>query len=201
MLGVLSTFACSLAVSCVSAAEVAPVPPDSFYINFESLPLRDQDGEAFVPASLQGKLVLVNFVFTGCTSACPQQTRALVGLQRSLPDDLSDEVHFISLSLDPLSDSPAALSRYAKAVGAELRNWTFAVGRVQDLQRMTRQLRLIDPNRPNATIADHSTSVWLLGRDGRVMQRYAGNPPDTDRLKRELAALAEMQHDVALQQP
>mgnify|MGYP000394383097 CR=1 FL=1 len=67
---------------------------------------------ALPKVSLKGRVVLVNFVFTGCSTICPVQTRALADLQAQVPEPLRRQVHFLSISLDPLSDTPQALKAY-----------------------------------------------------------------------------------------
>lgn len=184
----------SAALPAAAGAHAANAAPDStsFYANFTGARLLDQEGRAFTPARLAGRLVLVNFVFTACSTVCPMQTAALAGLQRQLPAGLRPRVHLLSVSLDPLQDTPQALKAFARRMGVDLAGWTWATGRPQDIERLSDALRLFragpDVRKPD----DHSTAVWLLDGSGAVRMRYAGNPPDVPRLLRELAALDQL---------
>jgi cytochrome oxidase Cu insertion factor (SCO1/SenC/PrrC family) len=149
----------------------------SLATEFSDLRLRDQDDRPFDLTAVRGKVVLLNFVFTGCAATCPTQTRELAALQEALPTSLRRDVRFVSVSVDPLGDTPAALRAYGRSAGADFSSWTFATGRPQDIERLGERLRLFRdgavPGRPE----DHTTALWLLDGDGRLMQRYV----DVDR--------------------
>jgi protein SCO1 len=170
---------------------IAAVPPaaEGFYANFQGLRLKDHDGRALDITRLSGRVCLVNFVYTGCSTTCPIQTRALADMQRQFPRPLSERVRILSISLDPLQDTPAALKDFAKRMGADLSGWTFATGRPQDIERVSNALRLFRPGTDVRKPADHSTALWLVDAQGQLRMRYAGNPPDVPRLLREIAAL------------
>ncbi|MGJ7580723.1 SCO family protein [Variovorax sp. RHLX14] len=164
-----------------------------FLDQFSDLQLVDHDGRGFRPASLQGKVVVVNFVFTGCSTTCPTQTRELAAVQQTLPTAARDGVRFLSISVDPLGDTPAILKAYAKSAGADFSSWTFATGRPQDIQLLGERLRLFrngaSPGRPE----DHAASLWLVDGAGRLMQRYSGTTGgDFSRLANEIQTLHAM---------
>lgn len=160
----------------------------TFASNFEGAMLQDQEGRPFRLAALAGKVILYNFVYTGCSTVCPMQTRVLAEVQQGLATKVRDQVHFVSVSLDPLSDSPKALKAFALRMGADLKHWSFVTGRPTDIERVADHLRLFkapEARRPD----DHATTLWLADREGRLIQRYPGNPPDPARLVSELTQL------------
>lgn len=187
----------TLLCGCLAAAcgpiAAQPVAPASFYANFQGLKLKDQEGRPLDVASLRGRLVLVNFVFTGCSTVCPVQTRALAEMQRQLPPALRPRVHLLSVSLDPLQDTPQALKGFATRMGADLAGWTFVTGRPQDIERLAHTLRLFRPEPGVRKPDDHSTALWLIDAKGDMRMRYGGNPPDVPRLLRELATLDQLE--------
>lgn len=161
---------------------------DSFARNFEGHSWRDQNEQAFNFARLQGRLVLVNFVFTACSTACPLQTAAIADLRRRLDPAVAATTQCVSVSLDPLSDNPRALKAYARARGADSARWSWVAGSPQATERLAESLRL----RPLADPESHRTALWLVDRRGRLAQRYDGKLPDVARLARELASLHAM---------
>ena len=163
-----------------------------FFDNLDDLRLLDQDGKAFRSAALAGKVVLVNFVFTGCATTCPTQTRELAALQRSLPASLRRDVHFVSISVDPLGDTPEILRAYGRSAGADFSSWTFATGRPQDIERLGQRLRLFRDTGSPARPQDHATQLWLVDGGGRLMQRYGGTSADMTRLAGELGQLRDL---------
>lgn len=176
-------------LSMQEPAQAAAPTEGSFWANFEGMALVDQDGRPLRTERLAGHLVLVNFVFTGCSTVCPMQTRALAELQERLPATLRKRVRLLSISLDPLTDSPAALKAFAERMGADLSSWRFATGRHEDIERLSEALRLFRPDSNLKKPDDHSTALWLVDAHGELRMRYSGNPPDIPRLLRELPAL------------
>jgi protein SCO1/2 len=90
--------------------------------------LVDQDGRA---TSLQEVLdtelpVLVNFIFTTCTTVCPIMTTGFSQFQNVLGPE-RDRVRLISISIDPDNDSVAALRAYAERYHAG-RSWRLLTG-------------------------------------------------------------------------
>lgn len=59
-----------------------------------------------------GRPVLLNFIFTTCSSICPLTSRTLEEFQRKLGAQAT-KVHLMSISIDPEQDTPARLSEYA----------------------------------------------------------------------------------------
>lgn len=179
-----------LAMTAALPASAWAIADDTrFRSNFAGLQLRDQDGRAIDPARWDGRMLLVNFVFTGCSTVCPPQTRALAEMQSRLPPAQRARLRLLSVSLDPLQDTPAALKAFATRMGADLSTWTFATGRPQDIERLATTLRLFRTGQDVRKPDDHSTALWLVDAKGQLRMRYAGNPPDVPRLLREIAAL------------
>lgn len=166
--------------------------PDSFASNFAGLRLRDQDGHDFAFGRLAGRVLLVNFVFTGCSSTCPLQTQALARVQADLPADVRQGVHFVSVSLDPLTDTPSALKAHAARFAIDHRRWSFVTGQPTDVGRFADRLRLFRSDQGPRRLEDHNTALWLVDAKGRLMQRLHGQPVDARRLHDELVALRRM---------
>lgn len=179
---------------CGQATSATPThaPAGSFYSNFNGLQLQDQDGQALRWQQLQGKFLLVNFVYTGCSAVCPVQTRTLVELRERLPAPLRVRVGLLSISLDPLHDSAEVLKAYARRLGADVPAWRFATGRPEDIEHLSSTLALFRPGPDVRKPDDHSTALWLVDPAGQLRFRYNGNPPDVDRLVRELGVLERM---------
>jgi cytochrome oxidase Cu insertion factor (SCO1/SenC/PrrC family) len=174
-----------------------PSDPSSFYSNFNEIALIDQDDHAFQVAKLAGKVTLYNFIFTHCSNVCPIQTKQLSDIQKSLSADTRKHVLFVSVSLDPLNDTPAVLKAFAQKNGVDFNGWSFVTGKPQDIQKLSEKLGLYD-KRKEAEQKDikrpdgHMTHLWLVNSDGQLMQRYIGNNIDAKRLTNEISTLVTM---------
>lgn len=157
----------------------------------QGLKLVDQRGQALKPASLQGRVLLLNFVFTGCSATCPLQVRELALLHAALPAAVQLRVGFLSVSVDPMNDTPATLAHFAKAQGADLPGWRFATGAPTQVGQLLERLRVLDQrDNKQPAPADHRTTLFLFNAQGELVQRFAGVPVDRVRLAREITQLA-----------
>jgi protein SCO1 len=169
------------------------IPPDSFLNNLAGMDLQDQHGRPFRAGGLVDRVVLFNFIFTNCGSVCPLQTRILAETLQDLPENVRDRVRFVSLSIDPVNDTPEKLLRFSKAMNADVEGWSFLTGNPAQIEQLAERLRLFDPSEAEANKPQlHRTSLWLVDRQGRMLQRYRGDPPDKARLARELAQVSQM---------
>ncbi|MBI4841448.1 MAG: SCO family protein [candidate division NC10 bacterium] len=90
-------------------AQDAPAAPTHPIPDFT---LRDPAGRQIRLRDQAGKVVLVNFITTQCTTACVQVTRELQGLQKVLGARMGREVLFLSIGLDPKRDTSEALWKF-----------------------------------------------------------------------------------------
>lgn len=158
-----------------------------------SVKLRDQSGAALSSQSFTDKVLVLNFMFTSCPQVCPRQARELVQVQQALPDALKSKVRFLSVSVDPENDTPAALQQFAAETGINLENWSLAAASPEATHKLALELKAIEPSAGSALPAAHGTSIYLFDRRGRLMQRYMGKPLDRQRLVREIEQLTRLE--------
>jgi protein SCO1 len=80
--------------------------------------------------------VMLNFIFTTCSTICPVVVKVFSDVPSRLGADAKD-LRMISISIDPENDTPAQLKSYAKNFGEGLR-WRFLTGRVEDIKTVQR---------------------------------------------------------------
>ena len=87
-------------------------------LEIPDVPLRDQNGKKvrFYSDLVKDKVVLVHLFFTRCSNVCPMQSRSLMKLKNRLGARLGHDVFIISISKDPLNDTPEKLKKVGKAV-------------------------------------------------------------------------------------
>ncbi len=174
-----------------AGAQAGPVsaPGPGFYDNFAGMQLTDQAGRPLRLDSLRGKVVLFNFIFTACSTVCPVQTLALAQMQQRMKLALRARMQLVSVSLDPLGDTPQTLPAFARRFQVDHSNWSFATGRPDDIERLAQTLALFRRGKGPAPLEDHTTTLWLADAQGVLRMRYAGNPPDVARIETEMGAL------------
>ncbi|MCA9502356.1 MAG: SCO family protein [Myxococcales bacterium] len=153
--------------------------------------LIDQAGRSVSLASLGDRVLLVDFIYTSCPGPCPVQTANQVALQRRLPERLREDVHFVSITLDPEVDEPPALRRYAEARGADLATWSFLTGPPDVVAELVRRWGVGSIRREGGEI-DHTLLTFLV-HEGRVMERFTPQS-EADEIFEAVVALAEARH-------
>ena len=68
-------------------------------------------GEAVSMAGLRDRVVLINFIYTNCPNSCPLVTYKLKQVKDAIGDRFGKEIFFVSISVDPENDPPAALKK------------------------------------------------------------------------------------------
>ena len=109
---------------------------------FTNIELIDQNGQrlAFYDDVLKGNIVVISFIFTNCQGACPLMTRNLTMIRDMLPTNVRDEIQFISISLDPVRDTPAAMKEFAQTHDADQERWLWLTGQPDNVNLITKKL-------------------------------------------------------------
>jgi protein SCO1/2 len=136
--------------------------------------LLDQDGRRvrFYSDLVRGKVVAVNFIFTTCTTVCPPLGATFARVQRELGERAGRDVHLISISVDPATDTPERMKDW----GAKFKagpGWTLVTGPKPQVDELLRALAASSARRE-----DHTPTV-LVGNDatGQWTRAYGLTPP------------------------
>ncbi len=152
--------------------------------------LTDQDGNPLSLADLRGKAVLLDFIYTTCPGPCPILTGLHVEVQRGIDPALRDRVRLVSVSLDPLTDTPTALREYARVRGADTANWSFLTGAREAIDAVLKDYGVGSARQADGTIA-HLVVTFLIDGEGRIVQRYIGlDGHDPKQLRADLERVA-----------
>lgn len=133
--------------------------------------LIDQHGASVSLASLKGKPVLVDFIYTSCASTCPTLTAKMAAIAHRLGPALGADVRIVSITLDPERDSPAELAKYAASHDANGNGWIFLTGPPAQIDQVLALFKLRRMREGDGTIT-HSVSAFLLGPDGHQIRQY-----------------------------
>ena len=131
-------------------------------MNIPDTELLDQNGRKvhFYSDLVRGKTVAINFIFTTCTTICPPLGATFARAQKEMGGRVGRDVRFISISVDPATDTPERLKAWAaKFHGSE--DWTLLTGNKQEVDALLRALGASSARRE-----DHSPTV-LIGNDAR----------------------------------
>lgn len=130
--------------------------------------LKGSDGAALNLARFKGRLVLLVFGFTNCPEVCPTTLATLAQARKALGTDAAD-VQVVYVTVDPERDSVDRIRQYLAAFDPSFVGGTEAPDKLAAMrQRYGVVAEKIASKQPNAYGMNHSTSVWLIDRTGRL---------------------------------
>ncbi len=144
------------------------VAPGALVPNFE---LTDQTGGRAKLSDFRGKVAVVNFLYTRCPlpDVCPRLAAAFARLQRRFA---GRDIALLTVTLDPLYDTPEVLARYASLWRATPAQWRFLTGTVEQVRRAAALFGIV--YWPEEGVITHTSTVAVIGRDGRLRASVEG---------------------------
>ncbi|MCO6057676.1 SCO family protein [Pseudomonas sp. MOB-449] len=129
---------------------------------FPNTELIDQDGHhlRFFDDLLEGKVVAINFIFTSCGDTCPLETARLRQVQKLLGDQVGRDIHFYSISIDPLHDTPEVLKAYAQRFNVAP-GWHFLTGDYDQITQLRQRLGLLVPGDDPGNLKQHNLNLVI----------------------------------------
>ena len=130
--------------------------------------------------------VLLNFIYTSCTTVCPVQTQVFAQVLAKVQAQRAKGgagVRLVSVSIDPLHDTPERLAAYARQFGAGPQ-WHFLTGTPQASQAVQRAFDTWRGDKMN-----HPLVTFVRPAGAQRWVRLEGHATATD-LLRELRAPA-----------
>lgn len=118
-----------LGAGAVPAVEPQPAAENPARNYFTDVALVDQDGRElrFYSDLLAGKVVVIGTFYATCSGACPVLNKSMQKIQTWLGDRLGKDVVMLSITVDPLRDTPPRMKEYARELGARP-GWYFLSG-------------------------------------------------------------------------
>jgi cytochrome oxidase Cu insertion factor (SCO1/SenC/PrrC family) len=112
---------------------------------------------------VKGKVVAINFIFTTCTTICPPLTATFRRVQSELGAHAGRDVELISVSVDPVTDTPERLFDFAAKFKAGP-GWTFVTGDQAEIDSLLRAFGVAVANKndhtPTILIGNDATGYW-----------------------------------------
>jgi cytochrome oxidase Cu insertion factor (SCO1/SenC/PrrC family) len=155
--------------NAMAGFEPADLSTVSFLREFH---LTNNQGQHFFSRDLTGKVWIGNFFFTSCPGICKEQTKYLTGLQSRLENH---PTKIISITTDPVVDSPAVLDEYARKADADPERWTFLTGQTKLIPRIGSEYF-----RAMSDEDHHSSLLYIVDRWCNVRGQFDWREPQQE---------------------
>jgi len=133
--------------------------------------LIDQNGNPRSLADFRGKYVLIYFGYSFCPDVCP----TTLGVMQEALDRMGTDANRIVpvfVTVDPERDTPAVLKTYMAAFGPRFVGLTGSAGQIAAVEKEYRVYAKKQPLPGGGYGMDHSSVIYLMGPDGRLVTFY-----------------------------
>lgn len=139
-------------------------------------------------SSYRGRPLVVSFIYTGCFTVCPTQTRTLQNAVKGLNALLGPhQYNVVSIGFHQPFDSPEALAAFATRHGVAAENWEFLSPRAEDVAALTRAFGFSYVDTPSGF--EHLLGVTIVDPAGRIYRQIYGDNIGSEALGEPLRQL------------
>lgn len=166
---------------------------DTIYYRIPKFSFINQNGKETSHKDYQGKIFVADFFFTHCPSICPMLSAQMVRLQSMVEKGgYSNDVWFLSHTVDPTRDLPDTLLNYANNIGANLKNWNFVTGKADDIYYQAEQGYMLSAFPSDSADGGffHTDKIALIDREMHIRGLYDGtSTKSVDKLYQDIQTL------------
>ncbi len=146
----------------------------------EEFELTTSDGKPFHSAEMKGKVWVVSFFFSTCPGSC-KRLNANIKYLSSL-DELAD-VTWVSISVDPETDTIEVLDAYAKNMNADPQRWLFCRGEFDYVRRIAHDMLKVG----GVSLKSHNDFAAIVDKQGEIAGMF--NASSTDDSKKGIKTI------------
>ena len=135
----------------------------------------NQNEKTISNKEIEGKIHIANFMFTSCTSICPDMTGNMKLIEKAFSND--PRVVILSYSVTPWIDTPDKLADYVEFNDIKTNNWHFLTGSKNEIYSLARESYFAEETMgfsKDSTDFLHTEYFILVDRDKRIRGIYNG---------------------------
>ena len=135
--------------------------------------LRDTAGQRLDLSDFRGEPLLINFVYTSCSSICPTVVQTLDAAVAAAQQALgADSFAVVTIGFDARNDTPERMRAFARAQGIDRRGWHFLSGDPRTVDALAEQVGFVVY--PAAQGFDHMALTTVIDQEGRIYRQIYG---------------------------
>ncbi len=134
-----------------------------------SFTLTDQFGKPVSLSQYRGKVVVLAFLDSRCTTICPVTSEEMVMAKHMLGEQAAAEVQLVAVDANPTATAVSDVYSYSKAHGV-LHQWVFLTGGKSQLAKVWKDYHIYVAIQHGAI--DHTPGVYILNAQGQERRLY-----------------------------
>ncbi len=151
-----------------------------------------QDSISIRLQDLKGKVTVLVMIYTSCKVACPRLVADMRNIEAEIPAKYLPSVQFVLVSIDPETDTPSRLKRFANENQMEASHWIF----LQGTEYTTRELaNVLSVKYEEISPMDfsHSNIISVFNPFGEMVHQQEGLGVDNaETIDKIISTLKEM---------
>ena len=120
--------------------------------------LQTGENKLFYSDLVKDKVVIMQFIFTDCGMVCPMLGVLFNRLQKRLSSQMGQQIHLLSISIDPVNDTPEKMRLWGEKFHAGV-GWNQITGQKQIIDQILKSLQAFNADR------DSHSALLLLGNE------------------------------------
>lgn len=153
----------------------------------------DQNGKKRPFSGFKGSPLAITFMYTKCPlpDFCPLMDRNFAAVQQTLnADPALKKAHLVSISFDPVTDTPAVLKKHASELQVDPARWTFLTGDRDEIDKFASRFGMMIARSESDPInITHSLRTAIVDADGKLVKVYTGPDWKPEQVVADLKAL------------
>lgn len=150
----------------------------AFGNEIQDFEMTTHEGDTFDRTKMEGKVWLVDFIFTNCTTVCPPMTLNMTTVAQEIDSRNIEDFGLMSLTVDPTRDTPETLKQYTQYYEIpEGTEWHFLTGYDDSFIRQFAEKNfrtIVAPPSEGTDQYTHGTAFYLIDQNGKILKQYAG---------------------------
>jgi protein SCO1 len=137
--------------------------------------LTDQTGHNVGLSQLAGKVIVSSFIYTSCPlpNYCFRLSNNLGRLQKRFAGRMGRDLVLLSVTIDPVHDTPGVLAKYSATWKANAESWHFLTGPEPQIKEVCRRFGV--NSWPDEGSLTHSLHTIVIDRQGKLAANFEGN--------------------------
>ncbi|MBK7888696.1 MAG: SCO family protein [Bacteroidetes bacterium] len=132
-----------------------------------------QDSSQIKLRDLQGKVLVMVMIYTSCKAACPRLVADMRDIESQIPKNYLNDLTFVLISIDPKTDKPGRLKRFAKANKMDASHWIFLQGTESDTREFA-NVMAVKYKEISPLDFSHSNIISVIDRSGEMVFQQEG---------------------------
>ena len=150
----------------------------------------NQDNEEVELIDYRGNIVVMVMIYTSCKASCPRLVSDMRDIESQVPKNLSNNVKYILVSIDPETDTPERLKEFSIENKMDRDQWVFLRGSLGDTREFAAVLA-VNYKEISPLDFSHSNIITVFNQEGELYHQKEGLGIDSNETIEKIKELAQ----------